>query len=401
MRGYLVIAAAVLMQAALGGIYAWSVLADALRESFGYSSAQVQMVFGTCIGVFTLSAIWTGRIQDRLGPRLPAAASALLLAASYLTAWAGGDRFILLWLGIGVLGGLGIGCGYVCPIATAVKWFPRHKGLVCGLAVAGYGAGAIVLSQLASRLMGAGWGVRDVFALVGVVYGLAVLATGLTLVLPPGSLGPSQQPLPPRAVFLRDRRFWFLAAGIFTSTLPGLMIVSPLKAMGESFGVWAGSAVLAVSALAVGNASGRIAWGFIFDRLGRRRSTMTLQALIAASVAVLLAPALAPLGPAARAAAFIAAAAFVGFCYGGCFAVYPGSVAQLYGPEIMGTVYPMVLFAHGISAIFGPYLGGLARDLTGSFVPALAVSLAVALAGLALTRLTPEGATAQRSCARE
>ena len=381
-RKYLVMAAAVVMMACLGGIYAWSAFAQPLEEQSGYSVKQTQAVYGTCICVFTVSMVFTGRLQDRRGPRFPSMLSGVLLGAGYLLAAWGGKQFWVLWAGIGLVGGLGIGFGYVCPIATAVKWFPRHKGLVCGLAVAGYGAGAILLSWIARRLLGQGWSVLEVFGLVGIVYGLTVILAGSQMVAPPAGRDD-----PPPKYYLRalsvDRRFWTLCLGFFCATFTGLTIIGSLKKIGLWLGAGEAAAGYAITALAVGNGAGRVVWGFIYDRLGSRRAIfLSFGGIVASAVAVVLAR--------GSGAAFMTAAAFVGFCYGSCFALYAPEVARIYGAAVMGGIYPLVLVAHGLGAAIGPFLLGAGYDRFESFYPGLALAGAMPLAGMivyaALTR---------------
>ena len=246
MKRFGVIIAAIMMQGCLGGIYAWSVFVPELQMRFHYSSAQTQGVFGTAILVFTFSLIITGPLLDRFGPRLLSTASGALLAVAYLLASSKGDTFIWLWVAYGVLGGLGIGCGYLCPIATAVKWFPQHKGLVAGLAVAGYGGGAIVLANVAQWLFVRGWEVLSIFHLVGLVYGPLVVFAGFFLFVPQRDCNQKTTPFRRRVLF-RDPRFWQLFLAMFCGTFPGLMINGNLKPIGLSFGFSAHVATMAIS----------------------------------------------------------------------------------------------------------------------------------------------------------
>lgn len=419
---YVVMAAAVVMQACLGGIYAWSSFVPALRSAWGYSQTQTQIVFGTCICVFSFLSVATGMLQDRLGPRPLSVCSGLLVGAAYLMAWRLGSSFVPLLAAVGVVGGVGIACGYVCPISTAVKWFPGRKGLVCGLAVAGYGGGAIALSRIVEALLGRGWVVLDIFGLVGAVYSPLIVLAGLGMISPPpkenygeasvgGLSGPGpggeETPQPSRlrqptlslkgrevlaaapaeigltageaklGALLRDRRFWLVFAGMFCTTAPGLAVIGNLKPIAQSLGCDLATAALAVSTLAVGNASGRILWGFLYDRIGGRAAMLLSMGSVAAAVLTILAAG-------ACGAAFLTAAVAVGFCYGSAFAVYPAEVARTYGPRHIGKIYGLVLFAQGISALVGPALGGLSKDWLDSFVPGIVVAAALGAAGVVL-----------------
>jgi len=372
-RRVLVLIAAVLVQSCMGGIYAWSAFVPHLREAHGFSAASMQLVFGTCFLVFTVSLLVTGRLLDRSGPRPLMVASAVLLAGGYLIAAAAGGSWFLLWLGIGVVGGLGIGCGYLCPIATAIRWFPAHKGLVAGLAVAGYGGGAILLANLAEHLLARDWSVSRIFVLVGATYGPVLLLAGMLLFTPPDA-GEEQTVTFRRRDLLHDARFWKLFAAMFCGTLPGLMISGSLKPLGLWFGLGAGAAA-AISTFAVGSALGRVAWGWVHDRLGGRRATLCALGAIAGSVAVLA-------GAGATVPTFVTAALLAGFCYGSSFALYPAQVAEVYGARVVGTVYAVVMLAHGLAAEVGPGTAGWLFDVTGSWFPGLALSFVVALAGL-------------------
>jgi OFA family oxalate/formate antiporter-like MFS transporter len=162
---------------------------------------------------------------------------------------------------------------------------------------------------------------------------------------------------------------------MFCGTLPGLMINGNLKPIGLSFGLSSSTATMAISFFAVGSATGRILWGFVNDRLGRVRSTVLALSLIAVSALAILAGESRELG-------FLIITLFVGLCYGSSFALYPAQVAEIYGAEVMGTVYALVILAHGLAAEVGPGIGGLLFDLTNSFSPALIFAGSVAAVGV-------------------
>lgn len=374
LRGYIVLAVAVVMQTCLGGVYAWSVFIPQLQQNFGYQNWQTQLVFGTTIFTFTFSLIVTGRMQDRFGPRPMAIASGLLLSAGYLISWRGGHYFPLLLLGNGVVVGLAIGAGYVCPIATAVKWFPHRRGLVSGLAVAGYGSAAIILMAIAERLMARGWEVLDVFGVVGVIYGPIVVLCGLLLFLP-GPIEHREMAAFRRASLVRDQRFWWLVVALFTGSFPGLILLGNIRIIGEWLGNDIRVALAALVAVAIGNSLGRVLWGFVYDWLGGRNSVLLLLSTTSVS-AMLIAVA------GANGAAFIAAAFAVGFCYGGGFAIYAPQTVRIYGPAVMGSVYPFILLAHGLTAVAGPSIVGWIHDTWASYMPGLVGGGAIALTGL-------------------
>jgi len=289
--GYVVLAASILMQVCLGSVYAWTLFAKALAKEHGLAQAQTQLIFGVTIAVFTISMIFAGRVQSRYGPAPVAFTGGLLFGGGYLLASYSGGGFLLLLLGIGVIGGAGIGFGYVCPLATCVQWFPQRKGFVSGLAVAGFGGGAVLLSSVASIFFAQGWTVLEVFRWVGLCYGGVILVAALLLRNPPGAADATAVPEAgePQLQVLRDRAFWRLASGMLCGTFTGLMVVGNLEQIGEASRVPPLFAVAAISSFAIGNALGRITWGVLADKFGAH--TIPASLLILAGVAALLVPA--------------------------------------------------------------------------------------------------------------
>jgi OFA family oxalate/formate antiporter-like MFS transporter len=374
MKKYLVLIASILIQTCLGGIYAWSVFAPSLHGDFGLSMGATQLIFGICIASFTIAMIFAGRWQEKRGPRLVAAIGGVLFAAGYVIASASGGNLFLLILGIGVVAGAGIGFGYVCPIATCIKWFPKQKGFVTGLAVAGFGGGAVLLSSLASALFGAGQGVLEIFRFVGLVYGAAIVLSALLLFVPEGAAeaAKKQAGLAAGALF-RDGRYWLLLGGMFAGTFAGLLTIGNLKPIGLAGGVAAGLATTAISSLAIGNACGRILWGVISDKIQGKAIPLSLAFLTLAVVALV------PLSHSGW--AFVATAFAIGFGFGSCFVLYAAAVAHVFGPGEVGRSYPLVFLAYGISGTLGPAFGGRLFDVTGGYTAALVVAAALAAAG--------------------
>lgn len=372
-RRYIVLVAGIVMQACLGGIYAWSAFVGPLQE-LGYSAAQTQAVFGIAIATFSFLVIVTGPLQDRFGPRPLACISAILLCVSYVVAGRLGGSMLGLCASIGVLGGLAIAIGYICPVATLIKWFPRHKGLVCGLAVAGYGGGAIVLSAIVETLLARGWFVLDIFLFIGLIYGPVVLVAG-SLLFVPGKDASRWGESSTHVQVIKDSRLWLLFMGMLCTTAGGLGLLGNLKPAAEAFGMSVKVAAMSVGAFAVGNMIGRVAWGVGLDRLGGKRVVMISMAGMGLAVpASIIAGGWPP--------AFMILVAVVGFCYGGCFAIYPALVAQLYGPAVVGRAYGIVIIAQGLSALGAPAIGGMSFDHLGTYTPGLLAAAVPAWIGL-------------------
>ncbi|HSV99013.1 MAG TPA: MFS transporter [Sedimentisphaerales bacterium] len=375
MKRYIILLAAVLIQVCVGGLYAWSSFVPALHASYGLSTAQTQFIFGGLIAVFTISMVYAGRLLNRRGPRLVASIGGILFGVGYLVGSFSHGSFSLLLLGISLVAGVGTGFCYVCPLVICVKWFPTRKGLVTGIAVAGFGGGAVLLASLAEVLFSQDWDVLAIFRLVGLFYGAAILAAATVLESPP-AIRERTSPIAAPALHLlwRDRSFWGLALGMFCGTFSGLLVIGNLKPLALSCGIAPGLAATAISLFALGNAVGRIIWGWVADRLGPWAITSSL-ALTVAALSLLGLVCAAPTG-------LLGASFLVGFCFGACFVVYAAQVSSRYGPDGFGSVYPLVFLAYGLSGIVGPWIGGWLYDATGRYAPAIMVSLAVVAIGL-------------------
>lgn len=371
------IVAGILLQACLGGIYAWSVFVPPLHESFGFSAAQTQIVFGTTIMVFTGSMLITGRGVDKWGPRPMAILSAVLIFLGYLTLGFFGSSLSGLLLGMGILNGLSIGCGYLCAISTGMKWFPERKGFITGLMVAGYGGGAILLSMIAESLLASKVDILDIFKIIGFIYGPLVLLAALSLHQPQTSKRTTAQvhfSFP-----AREPAFWALICAMAFGSYPAISIIGIIKPMAIFYELPMATAAAAVTALAIGNASGRIAWGYLQDSIGDIKTATLLFLAIFISIVIL------PIGQFSP-PLFLFAALFVGFSFGGCLSIFAAQTAHRFGAERLGSVYPFIMLFHGLGALIGPWFTGWGYDVMGNYNLGLSAAAISALIGLACYR---------------
>src|SRR4030042_1613109 len=174
-RVFVNVLASVLMMCCAGSVYAWSIFVAPLKTAFGLSTAQTQLVFGFIIASFSITMLFVGRIERKLGPKITASIGAVLFSAGYLLASFSGGNVVLILLGISVLSGAGMGFGYVTVLSNLVKWFPTHKGLATGIAVAGFGSGAILLSPVVQPVLTGGVAVTGAFRYTGIIYGVIFL----------------------------------------------------------------------------------------------------------------------------------------------------------------------------------------------------------------------------------
>ncbi len=382
MNRWLVVVGAILIQLCLGAIYAWSVFTPALTdEPYNFSDTQTQWIFGVGLASFALVMIVAGRMQAKFPPRNVAIAGGVVLGLGYVAASFMGTSFLGHLLCIGLIGGSGIGLAYVVPIAVGVKWFPDRKGLLTGLAVAGFGFGALLWIQLAGpwgRLIPA-MGVANVFLVYGIAFAAIVLVGSTWMVNPPADWKPEGwEPPPPSpgtvasgsvnlssSEMLRTPQFYMLWLMFAAGAMAGLMVIGCIALFGidalRSTGVEqqiararAGTAMGVFFALA--NGLGRIGWGMISDKLGRKASLFVM--FLTQGIVMLLFyqmgfhPWTLYLG-----------SAIVGFNFGGNFALFPAATADCFGNKTVGTNYGWVFTSYGFGGIVGPVLGGYFGDV--------------------------------------
>ncbi len=384
----MVVIGAVMIQLALGAIYAWSVFTKPLKES-GWTVQDTQMVFSAGLATFAIIMVIAGRFlqHPKVGPRRLAMASGVVLSAGYILAGIfGAENFVSTLFFVGILGGAGIGIGYVVPIAVGIKWFPDKKGLITGLAVAGFGFGATLWMTLADKLGPLGGaellknlGVSGTFIAFGVAYFILVEIGSYWMTFPAEGYKPAGWN-PPQATsakplvgsvtltsweMLRTHQFYLIlltfafvaSAGLMSI---GLMKLWPMKAMGLR-GIPAEQAsAIATLAMAVFfalfNGLGRIIWGMISDKIGRKLSIIIMAAT--QGVFVFLFQYMA--GTEYTLYLF---AMLIGFNFGGTFALFPTLTADTFGTKYVGMNYGWVFLAYAIGGIAGPIMGGKLGDM--------------------------------------
>jgi MFS family permease len=386
---WLVVVGAIAIQLALGAIYAWSVFTARLTDTAGayaFTASQTAWVFSAGLATFAIVMVLAGRVLPRVGPRLLTVAGGLLLGCGYVFGGLFGDSFWVQLLGIGVIGGAGIGLAYVVPISVCVKWFPDKKGLITGLAVAGFGFGATIWVKLAGSWFGGLLNTTSVFGLPGVqsvfvIYGVAlaalVLLGSFVMVNPPNDYLPAGWTPPVTenndhegAVefrardMLRTPQFYMLWSVFMFAGISGLMVIYCIKLFGidalEYHGVTGAGAITgtAMAWYAIFNGVGRIAWGSISDRIGRK-ATITLMAALQGVTMLMTYHVFISFG---LTYGFIFVAALIGFNYGGSFALFPAITADYFGNKNVGSNYGWMFTAYGVAGLAGPLLAGYFKD---------------------------------------
>ncbi len=371
MRKWIVLAAGVVLQTILGGIYAWSAFVPSLTSSYGLTKGQCGLIFGVMIAVFTMAMIPAGRLLQKHGPRVTAGVGAILFATGYILASFSGGSFPALLAGLGLVSGAGIGFGYVCPLTVGMQWFPKNKGLVTGVAVAGFGGGAILLSSLTVFLLDSVHiNVLSVFRVVGIVLGGVAFVSAMAMSEPERRNRSSARSAPQRiGTHLASATFWLICLGMFAGTFAGLLAVGNLKPLALSMGLDGRCATLSITLFAIGNAVGRIFWGQLHDRLGSQTTIiLSLGVLGVALFPFLLKP---------QTNVVLLAALVSGVGFGGCFVVYAASIVEYFGVVLFPRLYPLCFLGYGLAGLTGPGLGGWIADATGSYSSAVIMSISI------------------------
>lgn len=395
---WIIAIAAVVIQLCLGTVYAWSVFKKPLIAMHGWGETQTQLTFMLLIMIIGCAAAFGGMLVDKKGPRFVATIGGILFGIGTLIAGLGDQmgNIYILYLGFGVIAGLGNGFGYVTPIATLIRWFPDKRGLVTGLAVMGFGAGAFFMGKIApgmiigfQRVNDAGTltasGVATTFYIWGVIF--LVLVTGAAQLFknpPKGWLPEGFQP-PKSTVSAADSyqfgeaartpQWWMLWSILCLNISAGLGLISQLSPIAQNLYrpladaivpvlsseemiktlAWAGGLVVAISAIF--NGLGRLFWAKLSDNIGRKAVfaiMLATQALLYLMIGANLI---------SNFWLFLVIACYLLACYGGGFATMPAYAADSFGPSYIGKVYGFMLTAWSVAGLVGPLVfAQLARN---------------------------------------
>lgn len=367
---WLIAAAGLVMQLALGAVYAWSVFRTPLMKAFHWSITEVSLTF--TITIFTLGwAAFAGGLWMRArGPRVVGLTGGLLYGAGLMLAGLSGHGLWVLYLSYGLLGGAGIGLGYIVPVATLVKWFPDRRGFITGVAVAGFGAGALVTAPIATRLI-ASIGVLPTFVVLGAASLVMVAGSALFMREPPAGYRPagwmptqSGSTAAARDFTLRRAlgswQWYALWAMLFLNVSAGVSIISQAAPMAQEIGrVDATMAAALVGIISIANGAGRFVWAWLSDAIGRRWVFLTM--FLLQTVLFLALPRADSFG------IFTLLCVLILLCYGGGFGTMPAFCADYFGTRDVGSIYGLMLTAWGFGSVLGPVLIARIRQTTGHY----------------------------------
>jgi OFA family oxalate/formate antiporter-like MFS transporter len=389
------VVAAVLVQLALGAVYAWSVFNKPLQAEFGWSKTEAVLPFEVAIGTIFIGSLVGGRIQDRRGPRPVALGGGILYAVGIILASLVGspDQLWLLVLTYGVMGGIGLGAAYITPIAMLAKWFPDRRGLITGIAVAGFGFGAVVTAPVAKTLLAGTDRKPSVFLPLGIAYLVAVLLGASFFRNPPSGYrvpgftpATTGQAVAGTRVYtlseaLRTPQWYLLTAILALNTTCGIAFISQASDAAQAIaGVGAATAATLVGILGLFNGGGRVFWAWLSDRIGRMTAFLGMLGLQAVCFVIL--------PHAAAFALFALLAALVYLAYGGGFGTMPATAADFFGTPNAGAVYGAMIVAWSIGGVVGPLLTAALYESSGGYTLPFTVLAVIALVSLVLPLIT-------------
>ena len=369
--------AGVFLQIVLGAVYAWSVFRIPLSKQFGWSISQVTLTFTISIFVLGFAAFFGGLWMNRKGPRVVALTGGTLYGLGvFLTSFSANNLW-WLYFSYGFIGGLGLGLGYIVPVAVLVKWFPDRRGLITGIAVGGFGAGALVTAPVATRLIQS-VGVLPTFAYLGVAYFIVAIIAALFMQNPPENWQPegwtpSAKETAQRAGHdfvlseaLKAWQWWALWLILFLNTCAGIAVISQeAPIFQELTGVSALAAGGMVGIASLGNAVGRVFWAWLSDLI-TRRATFAVMCVLQIFLFWFL--------PSIAVPSMITMVTFVILmCYGGGFGTMPAFTADYFGPKNVGPIYGLMLTAWSFASVFGPLYIARMRETAGNYGGALHV----------------------------
>ncbi len=378
--------AGILMQIALGAVYAWSVFRTPLVKAFHWSISQVTLTFTICVFVLGFAAFVGGLWLNKKGPRPVALTAGVLYGLGVFLACFSANKLWWLYFSYGIIGGTGLGFGYIVPVAVLLKWFPDKRGLITGIAVGGFGAGALVTAPIAQRLI-VSVGVLPTFAYLGIAYLIVVVAAGWFMQNPPaGYVPPGWTPSATQksqrsatdytlGKALGTWQWWALWLALFLNTTAGISVISQESPMFQEIAkVTALVAAGMVGVASIGNAVGRVFWAWVSDGITRRWAFVLMYVCQAGLFWVM---------PNIGQASLLTVLTFIILmCYGGGFGTMPAFAADYFGAKNIGPIYGLMLTAWGFASAFGPLLIAHLRQVGTSFTYGLHVIAVIVLVSI-------------------
>lgn len=397
---WVILIGGVMVQLAIGAVYAWSTFSKALVSDeavMQLSKVAAAVPFEIAIGMIFVGSFIGGKIQDARGPRTVALAGVIIYSVGIMIsslATEPGELWILI-VGYGVLGGFGLGMAYIVPIAMLQKWFPDKAGLITGIAVGGFGFGAVITSPLAGVMIENDPAhPTSPFLWLGVAYLVLGVLGALTFANPPvGYVAPGAASTVTKhedqhagrdftqAEALRTPQWYMLTAILAISVTAGISLISVAAgAATEIAGMSTAAAATFVGLMGLFNGAGRILWAWLSDKIGKMPAFIGILGI--QGLALITLP------YAGSVVLFYLLGAVVHTCYGGAFGAMPSTAGRFFGVSNAGSIYGLMLVAWSIGGVVGPLLASALAGPENNFTLAFTVLGAIALAGVIIPFLT-------------
>lgn len=390
---WLIALAGVGIHISIGSVYAWSVFTVPLQSELGWSLSNVSFTFSLAILFLGLSAAFMGHFVEAKGPRMSGLVSTLFFASGMALAGLAVqiESLMLLYFGYGVLGGIGLGIGYITPVSTLVKWFPDRRGMATGLAIMGFGFAAMIASPAMEWLI-VNVSIAGTFYILAVIYFAVMIVSSLYLERPPEGYKPEGVNLEEKVTARKDavqltaneaiktRRFYFLWLMLFLNVTCGIAILAVASPMAQEIvGLSAGAAAVMVGIMGVFNGGGRLVWASISDYIGRP-NLYTLFFIIQIVLFLLL--------PSVSHALLFQAMLFIIIsCYGGGFSAVPAYIGDIFGTKQLGAIHGYILTAWAAAGLVGPFISSTVYEATQSYTLTLYIFGALFIVALIISIL--------------
>lgn len=386
-KRYIIATAGILLHLMLGSTYAWSVYRNPILQETGWDQAPVAFAFSLAIFCLGLSAAFMGNLVEQYGPRLTGTVSAILYASGNMLTGLAIDRkeIWLLYIGYGVIGGLGLGAGYITPISTIIKWFPDKRGMATGFAIMGFGFASLLTSPIAQWLIETE-GLVATFYLLGLIY-LIVMLFASQLIIKPTAAEIAildKKRLQNNSYLiegmiakeaLKTKSFYCLWVILFINITCGLGLISVVAPMAQDLtGMSPEMSAIVVGAMGIFNGFGRLVWASLSDYIGRR-VTVILLFLVSIIMTISLIFAHSSL-------IFMISIATLMTCYGAGFSLIPPYLSDLFGAKELATLHGYILTAWAIAALTGPMLLSITVEWTHNYLLTLCVFIVLYILGL-------------------
>ncbi|HGK7851346.1 TPA: OFA family MFS transporter, partial [Streptococcus pyogenes] len=386
-KRYIIAIAGILLHLMLGSTYAWSVYRNPILQETGWDQAPVAFAFSLAIFCLGLSAAFMGNLVEQYGPRLTGTVSAILYASGNMLTGLAIDRkeIWLLYIGYGVIGGLGLGAGYITPISTIIKWFPDKRGMATGFAIMGFGFASLLTSPIAQWLIETE-GLVATFYLLGLIY-LIVMLFASQLIIKPTAAEIAildKKRLQNNSYLiegmtakeaLKTKSFYCLWVILFINITCGLGLISVVAPMAQDLtGMSPEMSAIVVGAMGIFNGFGRLVWASLSDYIGRR-VTVILLFLVSIIMTISLIFAHSSL-------IFMISIATLMTCYGAGFSLIPPYLSDLFGAKELATLHGYILTAWAIAALTGPMLLSITVEWTHNYLLTLCVFIVLYILGL-------------------